>query len=207
MFLFKFAPENEGPWAIPYQIYKPLQTVFVPNLIMCLSIAWILRKESYLVPWTNRETTALSHAEVHTGARSSVLGNNDIGLPPQWTEQADTLPGMATDKPTAAPYAGLFGIEQGGRPPSNENNPPPSKIEPEDAPSDFEHVLLLIKQGRLRIEFFPADIQGKWTDRDTFLQIKDHYNCYKSSWWYLNTLSHVEFKKVGIPNFIRIIIA
>ena len=145
----------------------------------------------------NREANALSHSEVRPGAKSNVLGGSDTGLPPQRTEQAYIIPGIVTEEPITASYAEPIGVEQGGRPPRGRNKPPSPKIEPEDGPSDFEHVLLLIKQRRHRIRFFSANIQGKWTDRDTFFQIKDHYDHYKSSWWHLNTLSHVEFKKVG----------
>ena len=145
----------------------------------------------------NREANALSHVEVHEGARSIALGNNNTGLSQQRTEQANTLPEIVTGEPIAAPYADIILVGQGGKSPRHKSNPSSPEIQPEDAPSHSEHVLLLIKQGWHRIRFFSANIQGKWTDRDTFFQIKDHYDHHKSSWWYLNTLSHVEFKKVG----------
>ena len=174
--------------------------VFVPGLILYLSIVLPFQDRYHVGPMINRDANALSHSKVDAGARGDML-NNDTGLPPKTIEQADTLPGAVTGAPIAASYAEIIGVEQGGRPPRDGKNPPSPSIEPEDAPSHFENVLLLIKQGRHRMKFFPANIQGKWTDRDAFIKIKDRYDCCKSSWWYLKSLSHVEFKKVGASKF------
>ena len=125
----------------------------------------------------------------------------DNGLPPQTSEIADTSLSIVTRDPIANTYTEVIGAEQGGRPPRGGNNLPLPKTEVEDAQPSFEHVLLLIKQGRCRMKFFAANIQESWTDRDTFSKIKDHYRRYKNSWWYLNTLSHVEFKKVDVSKF------
>ena len=107
---------------------------------------------------------------------------------PQKIEHIDTSLRAVTGEPIAAPYAETIGVEHGGRAPRDGNSPPSPKVERENAPPHSEYVLLLIKQVRRRTKFFPASIQGKWTDRDTFSQIKDSYDHYKSGWWYLKTL-------------------
>ena len=127
-----------------------------------------------------------------------MLGEDDDRLPPQTTDPANTPLSMVTGGPIPATYTEIIGVEQGGRPPRDGNNPPLPKTEVEDGPPHSEYVLLLINHGRHRTKFFAANIQGRWTDRDTFSQIKEHYHRYKISWWYLNTLSHVEFKKVRV---------
>ena len=169
------------------------------TLILSLSMAAILL---YGVHIALRKGNAPSHLGVVTGAGGDTRGSNDTGLPPQATEQAGTLPEIVTGEPIAAPYAGMNWFEQRGRPPRDGSNSLSLETEPEDIALHYEHVLVLIKHGRHRTKFFPTSLGRKWTDRDTFSYIKDCYDFFQRSWWYLNTLSHVEFKKVGASKFV-----
>ena len=194
------ATESGGSRANIHEDIGFMIGLIMGTLIWFLSMAAILRR--YVVHVTLRKGNAPSHLGVVTGAGGDTQGNNDTGLPPQATEQADTLPEIVTGEPIAAPYADITWFEQRGRPPRDGTNSLSLEIEPEDVALHYEHVLVLIKQGRHRTKFFPTGLGGKWTDRDTFSYIKDYYDCFKRSWWYLNTLSHVEFKKVGASKFV-----
>ena len=199
--------ESGGPLAQPYQNSVLLIATLFSSLVLSLSVAWYFHHSSDVRAAVIGETGALLDSEVDTDAKGVMLGSEDTGLLPQTIEPADTSLGSVIGEPIAAPYAETIGVEQGGRAPRDGNSPPSPNLEREDAPPHFEYVLLLIKQGRHRMQYFSANIQRKWTDQDTFSTIKEHYNYYKSSWWYLNTLSHVEFKKVGAQSLFRTIIA
>ena len=72
-----------------------------------------------------------------------------------------------------------------------------TKIKTTEAdPALAEYVMLCIKQKQRRVRLFPDDIKDKRTDKETFISIKDTYDSERASWWRLNTLSHIEFKKV-----------
>ena len=199
---FGFEHGGGGPLVKRYQILEISITTIIPSLILSLVMIWDFQDRSDVIAAVIEEANAVSHSKVDTGATGDVLRNKDASLLPRTLEQTDTSLGAAIGEPIAASYAEVIGVEQGGGAPRDGNSPPSPKTEPEDAPPHSEHVLLLIKQGRHRMKYFPANLQGKWTDRDTFSQIKDRYDRYKNSWWYLNTLSHVEFKKVRVSKFI-----
>ena len=207
MFFFDLEPENGGLQAKPYQLLGLKITTIVPNLILAPGVFWIFHDRANEIAAVIGEANASSQSLVETGATGDMLRNKHTGLPPHTLEQTDISLGPVTGEPIAASYTGVIGVEQGGGGPRDGNSPPSPQIEPEDAPPHSEHVLLLIKHGRHRMKLFSANLQGKWTDRDTFSQIKDHYDRYKNSWWYLKTLSHVEFKKVRVSKFISQIIA
>ena len=79
------------------------------------------------------------------------------------------------------------------------NNDTRSEIKTETTKSDPpfpEYILLCIKQKQRKIRMFANDIKNRWTDEKTFISIKETYESNRASWWRLNTLSHVEFKKV-----------
>lgn len=79
-----------------------------------------------------------------------------------------------------------------------------TEIEPTGPDSPFpEYILLCIKQKQRKIRLFPNNIKHKWSDEKTFISIKEIYESERASWWRLNTLSHVEFKKVIPPKFCR----
>ena len=59
-----------------------------------------------------------------------------------------------------------------------------------------EYIMLCIKQKQRRVRLFPDDIKDRWTDKETFISIKEIYESERACWWRLNTLSHIEFKKV-----------
>lgn len=63
-------------------------------------------------------------------------------------------------------------------------------------PALAEYIMLCIKQKQRRVRLFPDNIKDERTDRETFISIKDTYDSERASWWRLNTLSHIEFKKV-----------
>ena len=204
--LLHFDPESEGSQANPDENWELPTAPFIGGLLLLLTWAWIFEVPVYMAPLINRVADTSFYSEMVTRAPGDVLRKIDNRLPPHTLEQADISSGLVTGEPIAASYTGVIGVEQGGGAPRDENSPPFPQIEPEDAPPHSEHVLLLIKHGRHRMKYFPANLRGKWTDRDTFSQIKDHYNRYKNSWWYLKTLSHVEFKKVRVSKFISQII-
>lgn len=62
-----------------------------------------------------------------------------------------------------------------------------------------EYILLCVKQKQRKIRMFANNIRNRWTDEKTFISIKETYESNRVSWWRLNTLSHVEFKKVIFP--------
>ena len=66
-------------------------------------------------------------------------------------------------------------------------------------PPFSEYILLCIKQKQRKIRMFANNIKNRWTDEKTFISIKEIYESNRASWWRLNTLSHVEFKKVLTP--------
>ena len=68
-----------------------------------------------------------------------------------------------------------------------------------ERPRDAEFVLLCIQQKPHRIKLVHANIYGKSNDRDAFASMKTTYGAYRASWWRLNRLSHVEFRKVSNP--------
>jgi hypothetical protein len=68
--------------------------------------------------------------------------------------------------------------------------------QPNDEPSTDEFILLCVKQGPKTTRLFADNIKTKTTDQQTFKSIRTLYNASRSSWWRLNTLSHIEFKKV-----------
>ena len=197
-----YDPESGGSQANRYEIRDLPTIVFIAGLFSFLSMVWNFVSLVYMAPLIYRPANTWFNSGMGTRARGDMLRKIDNGLAPQTNELADISLDIVTGGLTAATYTEIVGAEQGDRPPRDGNNPPLPKTEVEDAQPYFEHVLLLIKQRRHRMKFFAANIQGKWTDRDTFSKIKDHYHRYKSSWWYLNTLSHVEFKKVGVLKFI-----
>ena len=95
-----------------------------------------------------------------------------------------------------APDTEASGAE--GRPqyPKNETH---SETEIKTTEADLalaEYIMLCIKQKQRRVRLFPDDIKDKRTDRETFISIKKVYESERASSWRLNTLSHVEFKKV-----------
>ena len=63
-------------------------------------------------------------------------------------------------------------------------------------PALAEYIMLCIKQKQRRVRLFPNDIKDKWTDKETFISIQEIYESERAWWWRLNTLSHIEFKKV-----------
>ena len=69
-------------------------------------------------------------------------------------------------------------------------------------PAFAEYIMLCIKQRQRRVRLFPDDIKEKWTDEETFISIKQIYEFERASWWRLNTLSHIEFKKVYWNSYI-----
>lgn len=68
-----------------------------------------------------------------------------------------------------------------------------------ERPLDAEFVLLCIQQKPHRIKLVHANIYGKSNDREAFANMKSTYKTYRASWWRLNRLSHVEFRKVSNP--------
>ena len=85
------------------------------------------------------------------------------------------------------------------RGPQNPRNDTCSETEiktTEADPALAEYIMLCIKQKQRRVRLFPDDIKDKRTDEETFISIKETYESEKASWWRLNTLSHIEFKKV-----------
>ncbi len=71
-----------------------------------------------------------------------------------------------------------------------------TEITTEADPALAEYIMLCIKQKQRRVRLFPDDIKDKWTDKETFISIKEIYDSERACWWRLNTLSHIEFKKV-----------
>ena len=79
-----------------------------------------------------------------------------------------------------------------------------TEIRPTEPDSPFpEYILLCIKQKQRKIRLFPNNIKHKSSDKKTFISIKEIYESERASWWRLNTLSHVEFKKVLPPEIFR----
>ena len=86
---------------------------------------------------------------------------------------------------------------EGGLQPSRNDTHSETEIKPTEAdPALAEYIMLCIKQKQRRVRLFPDDIKDKWTDKETFISIKDIYESERACWWRLNTLSHIEFKKV-----------
>ena len=82
--------------------------------------------------------------------------------------------------------------------PKNETHSETEIKATEADPAHAEYVMLCIKQKQLRVRLFPDDIKDKRTDKETFISIKETYDSERASWWRLNTLSHIEFKKVNL---------
>ena len=85
------------------------------------------------------------------------------------------------------------------RGPQNPRNDTCSETEMKATEADLalaEYIMLCIKQKQRRVRLFPDDIKEKRTDEETFISIKEIYESERASWWRLNTLSHIEFKKV-----------
>lgn len=81
--------------------------------------------------------------------------------------------------------------------PLTDNDPDLGSDKMVEKPRDAEFVLLCIQQKPHRIKLVHANIYGESNDRDTFASMKSTYRAYRSSWWRLNRLSHVEFRKVS----------
>ena len=78
------------------------------------------------------------------------------------------------------------------------------KAEGKERPASAEYVYLCIRQKRHKIKLVPEDIRLKGVDQDAFTSIRNAYHANKASWWRLNKLSHVEFKRVSCMTCERI---
>ena len=97
---------------------------------------------------------------------------------------------------TETSYTEASGAEGGLQSPRNDTRSE-TEIKPtEEDPALAEYIMLCIKQKQRRVRLFPDDIKDKWTDKETFISIKEIYESERAYWWRLNTLSHIEFKKV-----------
>ena len=95
-----------------------------------------------------------------------------------------------------APCTEASRAEERPQHPKNETHSETEIKTTEAEPALAEYIMLCIKQKRRRVRLFPDDIKDKRTDKETFISIKDTYDSERASWWRLNTLSHIEFKKV-----------
>ena len=107
---------------------------------------------------------------------------------------------------TSVAHPDATGAEEVQTLPPKSNNGPSSleiddqreiKAEQKGRPASAEYVYLCIRQKRHKIKLVPEDIRLKGVDQDAFTSIRSAYQANKASWWRLNTLSHVEFKRVS----------
>lgn len=95
-----------------------------------------------------------------------------------------------------ASYTEASGAEGGLQCPRNDARSETEIKTTEADPALAEYIMLCIKQKQRRVRLFLDDIKDKWTDKETFISIKEMYESERASRWRLNILSHIEFKKV-----------
>ena len=129
---------------------------------------------------------------------SSQSGNNQASTTAFSAQNRVPSATAATETATASNTEASRGDGRLQDPKSDTHSEP--KIETSKLDPPFpEYILICVKQKQRKIRMFANNIKNRWTDKKTFISIKETYESNRANWWRLNALSHVEFKKVFSP--------